>query len=201
MGRELGCPARESARTSSRTKARFASSRPRMAAPPSTAPRRTAASGARRGACASSPRASEPDGARAGARCLPEELTEQQRQAVHRALANGLSVVDLRPGHEQHHAHPRAARRRPSRGATRAAVRADRGLGDPGRRRAGAPLPRDHADPQPLLHGRVARASRGLVLVAQREAIALGVGRAEGAARFAQLPALLDGGSERAARP
>ncbi|MGH2949896.1 MAG: helix-hairpin-helix domain-containing protein [Solirubrobacteraceae bacterium] len=39
-----------------------------------------------------------PDGARAGARQLPGELTEQQQQAVRSALRNGLSVVTGGPG-------------------------------------------------------------------------------------------------------
>ena len=39
-----------------------------------------------------------PDGARAGARRLPSELTEQQQQAIRSALRNGLSVVTGGPG-------------------------------------------------------------------------------------------------------
>jgi len=64
------------------------------------------------------------------------------------------------------------------------------------------PVHRSHAImlTRNLLYTAVSRASRALVLVGQREAIALGVRRAEGAARFSRLPALLDGRSERPAR-
>ena len=64
------------------------------------------------------------------------------------------------------------------------------------------PVHRSHAImlTRNLLYTAVSRASRALVLVGQREAIALGVRRAEGAARFSRLPVLLDGRSERPAR-
>jgi len=52
-----------------------------------------------------------------------------------------------------------------------------------------------------LLYTAVSRASRALVLVGQREAIVLGVRRAEGASRFSRLPALLDGRGEQPVRP
>src|SRR4051794_35365729 len=51
-----------------------------------------------------------------------------------------------------------------------------------------------------LLYTAVSRASRALVLVGQREAIALGVRRAEGAARFSRLTELLDGRGQRPTR-
>jgi exodeoxyribonuclease V alpha subunit len=51
-----------------------------------------------------------------------------------------------------------------------------------------------------LLYTAVSRAARALVVVGQREAIALGVRRAEGAARFSRLPDLLDGPGEPPAR-
>jgi exodeoxyribonuclease V alpha subunit len=65
------------------------------------------------------------------------------------------------------------------------------------------PVHRSHAImlTRNLLYTAVSRASRALVIVGQREAIALGVRRAEGAARFSRLPELLDGRRERPARP
>jgi len=65
------------------------------------------------------------------------------------------------------------------------------------------PVHRSHAImlTRNLLYTVVSRASRALVLVGQREAIALGVRRAEGAARFSRLPALLDGRGEQSVRP
>ncbi|MGH2950004.1 MAG: ATP-dependent DNA helicase, partial [Solirubrobacteraceae bacterium] len=65
------------------------------------------------------------------------------------------------------------------------------------------PVHRSHAImlTRNLLYTAVSRASRALVLVGQREAIALGVRRAEGATRYSRVPALLDGTSERPARP
>ena len=65
------------------------------------------------------------------------------------------------------------------------------------------PVHRSHAImlTRNLHYTAVSRASRALVLVGQREAIALGVRRAEGAARFSRLPELLDGVGGRPSRP
>lgn len=64
------------------------------------------------------------------------------------------------------------------------------------------PVHRSHAImlTRNLLYTAVSRASRALVLVGQREAIAIGVGRAEGAARFSRLASLLGRGAEPVAR-
>jgi exodeoxyribonuclease V alpha subunit len=64
------------------------------------------------------------------------------------------------------------------------------------------PVHRSHAImlTRNLLYTAVSRASRALVLVGQREAIALGVRREEGAARFSRLGELLDGRGQRPTR-
>jgi exodeoxyribonuclease V alpha subunit len=64
------------------------------------------------------------------------------------------------------------------------------------------PVHRSHATmlTRNLLYTAVSRASRALVLVGQREAIAVGVRRAEGTARFSRLPGLLNERGERPVR-